>query len=300
MPIIPDHHDGLFKKTEEVLNNAVDFIKGTLPQEITQNIDFSTLELDKTEYRNEILSKFFSDLVYNCEYKGHKKIKITLLFEHKSSPANFIQFQILKYMINIWEKQLSQNKELTPVIPIIFYHGQQKWQIKSLHEYFPEIDATLLKFIPQMDLIFENTVNHSDDEIINNLFSREANKIMYLLLKHFHEFEYLEQNLLQILELGKDYFNTEEGFIFLQTIISYLLSSTELTQESLQKYIGKVSKNGEEYMMTAALQLQKEGEYRKALDAAIKMLKNGVLLKDIAYYTSLSIEELERLKQEIA
>ena len=40
------------------------------------------------------------------------------------------RFQILKYMINIWLREMeggTATDRLPPIIPLVFYHGQGRW-----------------------------------------------------------------------------------------------------------------------------------------------------------------------------
>ena len=99
------HHDLFFKQTFSIRENAVDFVKHTLPPELADGIDFSTLALEKGSHVDTTLAEHFSDTVYTCQFSGIK-IKIALLFEHKSSPDNNLQFQLHRYMGNLWENSI--------------------------------------------------------------------------------------------------------------------------------------------------------------------------------------------------
>jgi predicted transposase YdaD len=57
-------------------------------------LDLETLKLDKTEYIDSKLRTSFSDVVYDCRYGEKGKVKISLLFEHKSKPERFPQLQL--------------------------------------------------------------------------------------------------------------------------------------------------------------------------------------------------------------
>jgi hypothetical protein len=48
---------------------------------------------------------------YTCQLSGIK-IKIALLFEHKSSPDNNLQFQLHRYMGNLWENSIYKSAAL--------------------------------------------------------------------------------------------------------------------------------------------------------------------------------------------
>lgn len=77
-------HDKFFKEIFSKKEEVQDLIINTLPKYLTNKIDFSSLQLDNTSYVDEELKTSFSDLVYNCIYKGKTTIKISLLLEHKS------------------------------------------------------------------------------------------------------------------------------------------------------------------------------------------------------------------------
>jgi len=125
-------HDTFFKELFSRKVETREFISKIFPVEITNKLKLETLELDTTEYLDNNLRSTFSDLVYNCNYDNDLEIKITLLFEHKSFPASYVHLQLLGYMLKIWKKQLKQKVKMTPIIPIIFYHGQKNGQRESL------------------------------------------------------------------------------------------------------------------------------------------------------------------------
>ena len=208
---ITNPHDLIFKQTESHIKNATDYIKGTCPKELVKNLDFTTLELEESSYITNELKEYFSDLVYNCQYKGKTNIKITLLFEHKSYKPEYPHIQILQYKINIWKAQLKGKLPLTIVIPVLFYHGKEKWEIRKFSEYFEGIDDYLRIFVPEFSIILIDISKFPDEEIKNKLFIREANKVLFLLMKHIFDAEYLEAHLKEFLEVGKGFFESEEG-----------------------------------------------------------------------------------------
>ncbi len=34
-------------------------------------------------------------------------------------------------MLNIWEYEIKKKEELCVVIPVIFYHGKEKWEVRG-------------------------------------------------------------------------------------------------------------------------------------------------------------------------
>lgn len=77
------YHDNFFYEVEQKKENAIDLLQNTLSDSLFNSLLLDTLTLDPTVYSTKELKKYFSDLVYSCQRK-EGKIKISLLFEHKS------------------------------------------------------------------------------------------------------------------------------------------------------------------------------------------------------------------------
>ena len=145
----------------------------------------------------------YSDLVYNCKYGNNIDIKISLLFEHKSRPEKFPHLQLLGYELKIWEAQIKQKQELTPIIPIIFYHGKSKWIKNPVEEYFKGLDDILQNYIPKFDYQLIDTSEFTDDEIIKHFESLQL-QIGILVMKNIFN----EQKIIQ--ETGKIFANLNQ------------------------------------------------------------------------------------------
>jgi recombination-promoting nuclease RpnB len=83
------HHDLFFKETFSYSEHVIDFLKATLPPELAQGIDYSSIVSEKDTYVDSDLSACFSDMVYSCRLKG-EQIRLAFLFEHKSSTTDIV------------------------------------------------------------------------------------------------------------------------------------------------------------------------------------------------------------------
>lgn len=284
-------HDKLFKEIEETKENIRDLIESTFPERLLKNLDLTTLEKDNNSYIDNRLKEYYSDLVYNCLYKGDVTVKITILFEHKSYKPTNEYPQLLHYLLNMWDYSL-KNKEIIPiVIPVIFYHGKEKWQVRSFSKYFKGIDENLKQFIPEFKYIFTDLNRISDEEIINKKFKSKINKVMVLLLRHMADEEYIKERLKDILFLVKEFFTEEKRGIVISFLV-YIMSTTEIDDKYIEKCLNEISPKGGEIAMTTANKLKQEGK----LEDARRMLMKGYSIEDIMYITGLSREEIEKLK----
>ncbi len=305
--IVENPHDKIFKGFQSIKENAIDFIRGTFPKELLNNLNIESLKLDNNSYISKELEESFADIVYECDYQKDVKIKIALLFEHKSCIEKYPHIQLLKYFMGIWSQNIKANKSLQIIVPIIFYHGKKEWELREFKDYFAGVDTILQGFIPHFTYLLTDLSHYDEEEIRNRLFQRESTKIFLLVMKSIFNVNYLVNNLSYILGVGKDYYLTDEGADFLETIIRYLLSTTEITTQSIIDNIKKTSDKGGNIVMTTAAKLMKEGreegleqgltkgKLEGKLEDAKSLKTLGVEIDIISKATGLSEEEIKKL-----
>ncbi len=148
---IKNIHDKFFHITMKDRENAVDFLKLALPEDISKDLDFSVFDYDDTSYIQDRLKKYFSDIVIKTRIK-QEPCDIYILIEHKSerSGDQAIFLQLLKYIYSIFEQDQRMKKPFRMIIPLVFYHGKKKWNIpyclSDLYTCGEEIKKYLLNF----------------------------------------------------------------------------------------------------------------------------------------------------------
>ncbi len=228
---IPNPHDKFLKETFSKQENVTDFIRGTFPENILKNLDLSSLVLDNNSSIDEELNEYFSDIVYNCFCKDNE-LKIAILFEHKSYAMPYPHLQLLKYIIKTLETNIKQCEKLVPVIPVILYHGKEKWKVRRFEEYFEDIDKILYRFIPSFEYMLTDLSAYSNEEIKYRVFKKVSLEIPLLLMKNIFDEVELGRNIKGFLEIGKNYIEQEEGLKFQESVIRYL-SAAEIEPETV-------------------------------------------------------------------
>ena len=208
-----NHHDTFFKLIFSEKEHVADFSSQVLPAEISRQIDFSTLHRENTSYVDKALSEHFSDMVYSCSM-GKTKLRITLLFEHKSSPDKELPHQLNKYMVRIWSDDSKQKQPFTPIVPIVFYHGKKNWKPGRLNSCFKNLPEVLSPYIPDFNYHFVNLSDYSDEDIKKRLFQLASLKIGMLIFKHIYDPGTLEIQLRNFFEIGRLYFQEQTGLNF--------------------------------------------------------------------------------------
>ncbi len=126
-------HDKFFKVTMTRRENAVSFFREYLPVDIVSLTDWRTLRIIKETFITPELQERFSDIVYKIRIRG-KTAFIYFLFEHQSSPDSLMPLRFLHYLCGLWDLYLKQNPDeckLPGIIPVLFYHGKETWNIST-------------------------------------------------------------------------------------------------------------------------------------------------------------------------
>src|SRR5690606_26285846 len=111
---------------------AIDYFSACLPKNVSALLDLSTLTQLPDTYISKELQKTVSDIVYSCCGKDKRELKISLLLEHKSKLEKFTPVQLLSYIASGHLKQIAQERKVSPIIPVLLYHGKERWRYRTL------------------------------------------------------------------------------------------------------------------------------------------------------------------------
>jgi len=295
-------HDAFFKKNFEKREVIVSYIKDFLPKSLSQYIDIKTLSLDGNQYADNDLRQYFSDIVYNCKFKD-SNAKLTLLFEHKSYNDQFIQFQILKYMTLLWNREINSKMKPSLILPVLFYNGEYLFKKKKINDFFSEVPDEFKLYIPQFDFHITDLLS-CDDSFLKLAVESQRLKIVALLMKYIRNNSKLREIFHEILlDISKKY--SEENKELLEIILNYMFYSSELDDDFLYENRDLIIDIGGSDIMTLAENLvmrgkkegKLEGEREALLKTAEKMVLDGVDIKFIVKYTGLTKDEINSLKE---
>ncbi len=97
-------------------------------------------------------------------------------FEHKSFVYHLSPFQVLRYQVRIWERDIRiagrRAASLCPIIPIVVYHGRRRWTAPlSLSGLFRSPPA-LASFLPEQRYVLLDLQAWKQEEVIGGLLLR--------------------------------------------------------------------------------------------------------------------------------
>ncbi|QMW01285.1 Rpn family recombination-promoting nuclease/putative transposase [Spirosoma foliorum] len=272
----PDNpHDRFFKETFSQPEILIDFLNVFAPEAIRECIDYTTLTREVDTFTDEQLAEHFADLVFSVQYSG-QSIRLVLLLEHKSYTEDYPHFQINRYLLNLWESQIKQKQRLTPVLPVLVYHGNRRWKKRSVADYFPALHETLIPYLPAFDYLLIDLSTLSDERI-PTLRSDYA-RLTAILLQNSRRKRELARLLDIFADVVRRLIETPNGQRFVGTGFLYLSYTTNLTKVELFGIFSRISSKTESSTMTVAEELLQEGREqgrRQAMSAIEELLQEG-------------------------
>ncbi len=123
-----------------------------------------------------------SDLVYLLPFRekanaSASEVMVYILVEHQSTVDRTMGLRLLSYMCQIWERQrrayitqeVSKGEWLfQPIIPIIFYTGEQKWETLPSLETLMDLPKALSRFLPRFDVLLLDVKRAADETLVRS------------------------------------------------------------------------------------------------------------------------------------
>lgn len=282
-----------------------------------------TLQPQKGSYLDKGLKEQFTDLLFRVNI-NNKEGYIYFLFEHKSYKDRMVIFQVLKYMVEIWEGKIKEDKKkrkesglpdtgeikIPIILPLVVYHDKGKWSIKrTLGEMIPsynDLPNSLKRYIPNFEYLLFDLSQWQKEDI--KLQSENMIAIKALSKSRYSSKEEAIEILIEAIELIN---RTEEKDIvtyYVSECIKYMLSiRDDISEKEMEKIAEKISIEGGELVMSVAERLRKEGEERgiqrgiqkeKRKSAKIGIIK-GYSTEIIMDMTGLGEKEIEKIRKEM-
>ncbi|MDA1231019.1 MAG: Rpn family recombination-promoting nuclease/putative transposase, partial [Planctomycetota bacterium] len=193
---LPNPHDGFVRFAFSDVNETQSFLAKTLPSEILATLNLSTLETVPGTFVDSALRQRHSDLLFRVSLRNGDEGFVYILFEHKNYQDPMLPFQLLRYMVRIWERQSRDAVPLSPIIPLILYHGQNAWSTSRTMQEILKAPSELARFVPQFDSVLIDLSQCSDEELRGNaLFNA-----VLLVLKYIasHELQWRLSGIIQL------------------------------------------------------------------------------------------------------
>lgn len=309
--IIEQVHDKLFKETFGSVEIARDFMNGYLPTSIRGIVDLNTLQAQKDSFINQELQEMFSDLLFKVDI-NNKEGYIYFLFEHKSYKDKLVIFQLLRYMVEIWESKIKKenNNELPIIIPLVIYHDKGQWNIETkLSKMIPgynDLPKDVKGYIPDYEYLVYDLTKYRDEDI-------KLESITRIILKIMRDVRYANKDrIIDILAEGfallDEIIEKDTTAHYIESCLRYILSiRSDIDKDEMIQIANQVSVEGSELVMTIADKLRQEGRQEGREEGRqreiTKVVKNAIVkgmeIEDIVDLTGLTKKEIGKIRKEM-
>ena len=300
MAELTDPHDHFFKTLLGRPEAAADFLTNYLPPEVADVLDLMAPQLIKDSFVDASLQEHLSDLLYRVRLKRGGEAYVYVLFEHKSVPDRWVAFQLLRYLVRIWEQALPEKvKKLPPIFPLVLYHGRTRWRVARNFSALVAWDeaAVLRRYVPEFEYHLCDLSAYDEDEIKGAVFLQ----VGLLVLKHIFNRE-LRTRLPEILKLLP--VPEQSALEYLRTVLYYLSKGTrKVTEtefaEALKKAFPKEGERAMQGTIDSWIQEgRQEGRQEGAAAVTLRQLQRRLGTVEVetqARIQALPVEQLEQL-----
>ncbi len=196
--------------------------------------------MSKDSFVDEELRSHFSDLLYTVQHRKGD-LHLYLLFEHKSSPDPWISLQLLRYMVKIWDlykKQHPKTKQLPAILPLVLYHGHNKWQIpQDFNAILTQNDDCFKQYTPNFLYLLHDFSFMSNEEIRGKAILR----LTLQLFKHIKDPQ-LADKLPEIINLLQEVRSKQSALEILELLLRYVVHGTKrFSEQDMTKIFEKTS-----------------------------------------------------------
>jgi hypothetical protein len=247
---ISNPHDRYFREVFSNPEVVRDLLSNYLPTEVAGALDLTTLALEQDSFVDEELRQHYTDLLYTVRRRDGAEAFIYFLFEHKSYPDNSTSFQVLRYMVRIWERQARQGGSLTPIIPLVFYHGIAPWQAPRNFADLIEAPRTFAAYTPHFiyDLLDLSAI--SETQIKGEVLLRAVLLAFRSVLRPG-----VGEHLFTIVRLLSELTPERTALQYIETLLCYLVAApSDLTVTQIRTVIETVAKEKQSVLISPAAQ----------------------------------------------
>lgn len=307
-------HDKNFKLSLSNKEVATDFLTTHLPKPILKSINLRTLAISSDSYITPELEANYSDIVYRVKTNKNNPCYFYLLIEHMSSAAWDLPIRMVEYQLSIisnHRKQHPKDKKIPVIVPLLIYNGEKSPYPKTLNiiELFNDSTLAQKTFAKPAHLIDLTVMS---DQII------KKHKIISLLefsQKHVRDQKFLKQsikNLVSIInKIKANNINTNKSLEISGWFKDYVYGSLHYlfyyakiqNDQEFIKELETIDFIKEDNIMGAlARKIEQEG-IEKGIkttqkEVVLSMVKEGLDINLIKKVTKLTVEEINKLKEE--
>lgn len=149
------HHDHSYKLLFSHPEMIKDLLIGFVKEDWVTQLDFSTLEKVSGSYVTDTLQNREDDIVWRVRW-GETWLYVYLLIEFQSRIDTYMAVRIMSYLgllyqVLIRQKAFTPEGKLPPVLPIVLYNGEKRWDAThNVADLIEPLPGGLTRYRPEL------------------------------------------------------------------------------------------------------------------------------------------------------
>ncbi|ABK45356.1 conserved hypothetical protein [Magnetococcus marinus MC-1] len=228
MTKITQPHDRFLKALLSDPDKTGTLLRERLPKEVAELLSSEPPVLVDGTFIDGEFREHLTDRLFKVKTQEGKAAYIYALIEHKSYADEWVAFQLLRYMVRIWERFLKEGQQkLPPIVPLVVYHGAREWTVPNQFSALLEADKGLLHHLLDFSFAVTDLGRIADDDLSQDTHLRAA------LMAMKYAFQGAE-GVVVIPQIGKGAQGDPE---FAKLVLRYLIQTYRgMTMADVQAY----------------------------------------------------------------
>jgi predicted transposase/invertase (TIGR01784 family) len=163
-------HDHSYKLLFSHPEMVADLLRGFVREDWVNELDFTTLERFSDGYISEDLREREDDIVWRVRFR-QDWLYVYLLLEFQSKVDYFMAVRMLAYVGLLYQDviragRLGVGDKLPPVLPIVLYNGQPRWNApEDIAELIAAAPTGLERYHPHLHYLLLDEGRYADSEL---------------------------------------------------------------------------------------------------------------------------------------
>jgi hypothetical protein len=260
-------HDAVFRRVLGEPTNAASQLRATLPAGLVGRLDLDRLTRVSGSFVDARLRWRHSDLLFTAPLEGHEAF-VYILVEHQSGGDPLMPFRMLRYVVRIWDRYLSEHPEATrlpAVIPLVVHHNRRPWtgpiDVLEIIDLDRGTADAAKDYLPQLRFLLDDLAR-IDEQALRARPLTPPVRMTLLLLKIATGNARLAADLRQWADELRAVLDRPGGVEDFASLLTYIEVVGEAPANELHDLLAQLGPEAEEAYVTTAEMLRAEGEAR--------------------------------------
>lgn len=182
-------HDNSYKLLFSEPSMVRDLLLGYVREDWVERLDFNSLEKVSGSYVSDDLKDREDDIIWRVRW-GDEWLYVYLLLEFQSTIDPFMAVRVMAYEALLYQdlirqKALCRNGNLPPILPIVLYNGERRWNAAcDVAELVEDVPGGLSRFRPSLTyllldeqaLVSQESLPAATHNLVTTLFKLERQR----------------------------------------------------------------------------------------------------------------------------